>query len=358
MSSNLYFTPGPSALYFTVEDHIRSALKAQIPSISHRSEAFSGIYRELEDTLRELVGLPPDFHVFLVASATEVWERILQSCVSQKSLHLVNGAFSKRFYNIAGQLGYQASAVEAEMGSVVTPDRLDGNLRPDLVAITHNETSTGAQQPLTHIEQIRSLYPEALIAVDVVSSFPLVDLPYNSIDTAYFSVQKCMGLPAGLGVWLINDRCIQRAYDLIGSHKSSYHGVTALWEKHQIYQTPETPNVLNIYLLSKVLGDMRSKGIDVIRREGKYKSTLLYHVLENAQGLAAFVKEPDYRSETVIVISCTGTQRLKSTLDQAGLRLGSGYGPYKQDHLRIANFPTHSKEQIELLADKIESFSS
>ena len=33
------------------------------------------------------------------------------------------------------------------------------------------------------------------------------------------------------------------------------------------------------------------------------------------------------------------------------LVLGQGYGPFKEEHLRIANFPTHSKEQMEMLVD-------
>jgi phosphoserine aminotransferase len=36
---------------------------------------------------------------------------------------------------------------------------------------------------------------------------------------------------------------------------------------------------------------------------------------------------------------------------QKGVVIGSGYDRYKFKHIRIANFPTHSKEQIELLTD-------
>ena len=39
-----YFTAGPSQLYYTVEEHIKNALKSQIPSISHRSKQFENLY--------------------------------------------------------------------------------------------------------------------------------------------------------------------------------------------------------------------------------------------------------------------------------------------------------------------------
>ena len=69
------FTPGPSELYFTVPDHLRRALKAGVPSLSHRSKAFESIYKETTDGLRELLKLPSGFHIAFLASATEIWER-------------------------------------------------------------------------------------------------------------------------------------------------------------------------------------------------------------------------------------------------------------------------------------------
>ena len=44
-------------------------------------------------------------------------------------------------------------------------------------------------------------------------------------------------------------------------------------------QTPETPNVLGIYVFSKVLKDMINIGVENIRRDTIYKSTLLYNTI-------------------------------------------------------------------------------
>jgi phosphoserine aminotransferase len=92
------FTPGPSQLYFTVQDHLRKAIRDRIGSLSHRSKEFETIFKEATEGLRELLSIPKGFHVFFAASATEIWERILQNLVNEGSFHLVNGAFSKRFY--------------------------------------------------------------------------------------------------------------------------------------------------------------------------------------------------------------------------------------------------------------------
>ena len=352
----LYFTPGPSALYFTVEEHIRKALREQIPSISHRSKEFSSIYQETDEKLRQLVSLPDDYAIFFASSATEIWERLLQSLVTSSTLHLTNGAFSNRFYQVASKLAYSAQKIQAEPGGVVEISQLPADLNPELVGITHNETSTGAQQPLKDFQAIRDLYPESLIAVDAVSSFPVVNLPFDLVDSVYLSVQKCFGLPAGLGVWMVNQRSIDKAMALAPTGRSSYHGIDTYFPNYKKFQTPSTPNVLNIYLLGQVIGDMLEKGLDKIRMESKYKSAILYHLLESKQQIKPFVEAADCRSETVIVgESIDNTQSLLEQLNQRGMVVGSGYGEFKKSHLRIANFPTHSKEQVEMLVDTIDA---
>src|SRR5688572_6419036 len=104
MQHHVNFTPGPSQLYFTIADHARQAFRDNIPSISHRSKQFEQIVAETTSGLRQLLNLPSGHHIFFTGSATEVWERIIQNLVDEKSFHLVNGSFSKRFYEIAAQL--------------------------------------------------------------------------------------------------------------------------------------------------------------------------------------------------------------------------------------------------------------
>ncbi|MDH5603949.1 MAG: phosphoserine aminotransferase, partial [Cyclobacteriaceae bacterium] len=64
----VYFTPGPSELYFTINDHIRDALKKGIPSISHRGQAFMDIYRETTKALKELLQLPDNYKILFLSS--------------------------------------------------------------------------------------------------------------------------------------------------------------------------------------------------------------------------------------------------------------------------------------------------
>ncbi|MEM9859721.1 MAG: phosphoserine aminotransferase, partial [Bacteroidota bacterium] len=79
--SKFFFTPGPSQLYFTVEEHIKAALSENVPAISHRSEAFKEIFKNTTLALSQLLNLPSGYHVFFTASATEIWERCIQNLV-------------------------------------------------------------------------------------------------------------------------------------------------------------------------------------------------------------------------------------------------------------------------------------
>jgi phosphoserine aminotransferase len=122
-------------------------------------------------------------------------------------------------------------------------------------------------------------------------------------------------------------------------------------------QTPETPNVLGIYLLSKVVQDMLRRGINIIRKETEYKAAILYQALSNHQILKPFVKDERWRSKTVVVAdSGDHTEKVTKLLIQKGMLPGDGYGPAKTHQLRFANFPAHSKEQYELLVDTISEF--
>src|SRR5688572_6566674 len=116
MKHHVNFTPGPSQLYFTVADHARNAFKEGIPSLSHRSKLFEQISASTTAGLRELLNIPPSYAVFFTSSATEIWERILQNLVFENSFHLVNGSFSKRFYEIAVQLGKKPAKLEVSEG--------------------------------------------------------------------------------------------------------------------------------------------------------------------------------------------------------------------------------------------------
>ncbi len=357
----IYFTPGPSQIYPTVAGHIADALKDNIPAISHRGEKFHEIYVDTQNSLRKLLKIPKEYKIFFLSSGTEAMERIIQNTVDKYSLHFVNGAFSQRFYQTAVELGKKPDKVEAKhgdgfnFGSVMIPKKTE------LLCFTHNETSSGVALPMEEIYKIKELNLDKLIALDTVSSAPYIEVDYKYIDLCFFSVQKGFGLPAGLGVLVVSPAAIEK-YQYLARKKSpvgSYHAFDSLLLYDEKLETPETPNVLGIYLLGKVTQDMLKVGIRRIRGETEKKAELLYKGSggsDGLEGLAPFVKKERFRSHTVVVLeTITDSLKIIDKLKKKGLVVGSGYKEFKNRHLRIANFPAHTIANIKRLIKEIKS---
>ena len=275
---------------------------------------------------------------------------LIQNLIEEESGHCINGAFSKKFYDFAILNKINATAYNYKNQEYKINEIANSH---ELLAITLNETSTGIMCDGDTIRKIRSKV-DSLIALDCVSGIPSLPFNINDVDTFYFSVQKCFGLPSGLGVWVYNDKCLDK-HNKLKEKKftGTYHSLHKLHEMSQKFQTPETPNVLSIYLLSKVLNDMMKIGIENIIRDTNYKSTLLYNTINNHQGLSAYVEDKNIQSKTVIVVDTKNEENYYiNELKNKGKIIGKGYGSLT-NQIRIANFPTHSKEAFESLCDEL-----
>lgn len=355
----IFFTVGPSELYFTIESHLKEALKLNVPSISHRSQEFRDIMKKAKGNLREIFQLPDDFHIIFTASASEFWDKLLINFVETNVGFISVGAFSKKFSDTAIKWGKRGSVIKSPLGSFPTNEEIQFTNYPELIGLTHNETSTGVSAPFDVFEHLRKSYPESLIAVDAVSSVPYPTFDFSNIDIMYFSVQKGFGLPAGLGIGLINEKALQKARSLreSGTLAGYSDDLITIAKKASNNQTLSTPNILGIYLLSEVSQDMLNKGIDQIRRETEYKAAVMYQALDNHPQMELLVEKEELRSKTVIVAKTEyDNQSIVSFLNDKGMVIGKGYGEAKTNQIRIANFPTHSKEQMEKLADLITEF--
>lgn len=354
---NIYFTVGPTHPYETYEKHMKQAMKEEIYSLSHRGKEFKKIYEHTSELLREVFGLPKSFHIFFTASSLENMERIIENTVKKKSFHVVTGAFGKRFYQTAVELKKSATKVDVPYGEGWNIDSLKIPVGTELIALTQNDTSTGLVLPMKDIYELKKRNPEALIAIDIVSSAPYIRIDWKKIDIGFFSVQKGFGLPAGLGVLLVSEKAIEKARSLQkdGVNIGSYHNFVTLAEKEKEWQTPETPNVLLIYLLAKICEDLLTKGIETIREETELKGKMMTEFFEKHEDFGLFVKDKAFRSLTSLVVETKGkTDEIAAALAKKGIIVGKGYGEYKDTHIRLANFPsqtiTHVKKLLKALA--------
>jgi phosphoserine aminotransferase len=342
-----YFTPGPAQLYPTFEKHLQAAVEEQLGSISHRSRRFRSMYQETAENLRALLNIPAGNQIVFTSSATEIWERSIQNLVGESSFHLVNGSFSQKFYDFSVELGKNAIKQDAEPGKGFEVAEVQIPIESELVCLTHNETSFGVMFPASSIHALQALNPEMLFIVDMVSSAPYPELDFTKIDSAFFSVQKGFGLPPGLGVWIVNEKCLAKAEKLkaAGHRIGTYHSLPLLWKNALSFETPSTPNVVSIYLLGKIAGDMLQKGIQIIRRETAERAAEMYGFLEKSEKFKPLVQNKAHRSPTVLVTQTSGSQKVIDQLAEQYMVVGSGYGNFKESQLRIANFPATTEAE-------------
>lgn len=353
------FSPGPSQLYPGVPEYLQDALGDDVMSRSHRSAWFTDMYADTVNGLRELLDIPEDYHVWFMGSATEAMERIVQNTVKKTSHHFVNGAFSEKFRSIASQLGTSPTEATVPWGEGFD---LSTNLVPktaELIAITQNETSTGVAHPAEVITTLHDRYSDTLLAVDIVSATPYMTLDFKKADCVFFSVQKGFGLPAGLGVLVASPRALDRAKSLKSSGKSigSYHSFAELAKNAEKNNTPETPNVLGIYLLGRVVSDMLARGADTLRNRLTQNANKLYAAIDAHPLLSPAVLDPNFRSNTVIVADVEGgSAPLVEAAKKQGFSIGAGYKDKKATQIRIANFPAHI-EYVEGLVAYLNNYS-
>lgn len=239
------FIPGPTEVR-------REILEAQSHwMIGHRGADFETLFARVQGKLRQLFYTQSRVYVS-TSSGTGLWEAASRNCVrdDKKVLHLVNGAFSERWYEVSKANGKQAEALEAEWGRAIKPEQLEERLRAqhyDAVAIVLNETSTGVKNPLEEMAAVIRQYPDTLILVDAVSILGgyKIDFDGLGLDVLLTSTQKAMALPPGLAFAAVSDRVLERAKQV--PYRGYYFDFIELEKFLLKNHTPATPNISLLY---------------------------------------------------------------------------------------------------------------
>ena len=348
------FAPGPSKVYDAVPQYLQDAYAQGILSANHRSAIFMNLYRDTEQLFREKLQVPADFTLLFTSSATESWEIISQSLVEHSSYHLYSGSFGKKWLEYAQYILPATQEQKLGANESIPVDQLQLGPEVDLIAVTQNETANASQVPMTVLKALAARYPEKMIAVDTTSSMGGITLDFSLADVWYASVQKCFGLPAGLGILLLSGKAKEKVARK--GEKGRYNSLSFMLENAASYQTHYTPNVLGIYLLFRVLQDMDPIA-QVDARLRKRMETLEQTISQSA-AFQLLVDNPATRSTTVAAIS--GEEQaivaIKKATEKEGMQLGGGYGPLKASSFRIANFPAITDAEFMRLVDFLKRY--
>ena len=116
-------------------------------------------------------------------------------------------------------------------------------------------------------------------------------------------------------------------------------------------------SAFEIALLGRIAGDLLEKGHPALQRESAYKSALIRSVIDATGFLEALPPAGASFSQNIFCARTTvSAGKLASELERAGLHIEAGDWKGGADNcLRLAAYPVHSREQVELLADRLSA---
>lgn len=376
------FYPGPSKVYPQVKEWLNEAYQNDILSIQHRSQKFMQIYEQIVKNLQEKHNIPKDYTIIFTSSATECWH-ILNDTFGNDTFselnayHFFNGAFGKKWFEYR-KANYPKTSFGIEFGindelSEELEDKFfqqipQNDYLPNIICLCQNETSNATQISQKTLSEVRQNRQNDFIFVDATSSWAGQNLNFSDADAWFASVQKCFGLPAGLGIMALSPNLIdfyqnemqnksnnEKPSAVVGVAANDkaytrYNQLSFLIEQANQFQTTYTPNVLNIYLLSKVMEFVPN--ISLISQKLEKRATDLYDFLEE-NGYKILIDNKAVRSQTVLAVELNEPKLsfLKQKAKENNIILGNGYGKWKQNTFRIANFPQHTDEEFKILKE-------
>jgi phosphoserine aminotransferase len=273
------FSAGPAVLPLPVlEEAQRDMLGLpgvgmSVMEISHRSKTFDEIYGRAETGLRELLGIPDNYHVlFLQGGASLQFSMIPMNFLPAEASadYVITGSWGKKALKEAKRAGAtNVAATMADGGFTRVPgvDELKLHPKAAYVHITTNETIEGVewkQEP-----EVGSVPLVADASSDILSH----PIPVDKYSLVYAGAQKNIG-PSGVTLVIMRDDLLQRIPD--GLHTMLDYRTHV--ENKSLYNTP---NTWGIYIISLVCKWLQEKGgLEAMHRENEKKAQLIYDAID------------------------------------------------------------------------------
>lgn len=316
--NTLNFSGGPGALPEPVLEALQQAI-IEVPEvglsvlgISHRSDWFAAIVRELEERIRSLLNLPASYHVlFLQGGATQQFTMVPMSllrkgCAPAEYLH--TGYWSGKALPEARRQGAIRVLWSGEACGFRRLPR-DGELdfSPDAPYLHYvsNETVEGLQ-----FRRVLGRDDVPRIC-DMSSDFLSRPCEAERFSLIYAHAQKNIG-PAGVTVVLVRDELFQSMNENLPGFLDYRIQAAA----HSNYNTPPVFAIYTVLLVARWLMD-EIGGVANMERINRDKASLLYRALDGSDGFYLGRAEEGDRSEMNVAFNLTSPELDREFLAEA-----------------------------------------
>lgn len=338
MSKNLLFIPGP----VTVAESVLAAL-AQ-PLIDHRGPEFAALLGRVEARLKPVFGTESADVLVLGASGTGGLEAAVANMFGQgdRVLACPIGVFGQRLIAIARTYGVDVEVLETPIGAAVDPNELHARLHaPDAnhfdgILLTHNETSTGAQNDMAALAAAIGEH-EAHVVVDSVSGLAAGPFAMDAwgFDVVVAASQKALAAPPGVAMVAVSPRAWERIE--ASASPRFYFDLRKARELAALGQTPWTPPVSILFALDAALQNFEREGAaNVHRRHERYARAI--RAAAHGLGLELLSQEGAHSVTVVAIVLPAGVDgdAIRKVLRESrGVVLGGGQKELKGKIIRI-----------------------
>ncbi len=315
----------------------------------HRSDAFREIVLGTEAMIRGILGT--DAPVYLVtASGTGAMDAAAANVTKRGSRVLVisGGKFGDRWGEIFDAYGCRVETLRFEAGEAVDIDTVTGRVerdKPEFLALTHVESSTGLLLPLR--ELIDALpQPRPVLIVDAVASLGVEEFAMDAwgLDVVVGACQKAFAAPPGLSFVSMG----KRALDLMRSCPRDlyYLSLQRYDEGRDEGDVPFTPAIEIIQMVHRALGTIENIGWDVMQERHRVASNTFLEAAGHLS-LECFPKMPSAAVQALVLPhECHGRSFVETLAREKGIIVADGQGAMKGRIIRTGFLGLHGGKVI------------
>ena len=325
--ASILVSPGPVRV---------SALDGAVSPLHHRSEAFRAIVRETESMLRELLGTGSPVYL-LTASGTGAMEAAIANATGEGAGGLVvsGGKFGDRWTEICRAYRLDTDILRFAEGEAIDLDRVIARVierRPQFIALTHVESSTGLLLPLRELLS-RLGADRPIVIVDAISSLGVEDLEMDAwgIDVVVGAAQKAFAAPPGLSFVAMGER--SRA-SLRGARANLYYFDLNRYEAGRLAgDLAFTPAIQAVQILRESLARMKALGFGAVRARHREASAAFLEAARHLS-LESFSPSPSSSVQVLVLPEGCHAEDVLRNLSGDGFIAANGQGSLRDKVVR------------------------
>lgn len=297
----LLLGPGPS----NADPAVVAAMNHQ--PIGHLDPAYLAMMDEVQELLRYAWQTSNDLTYPVPGTGSAAMEATLANVVEPGDRVLVGvmGYFGHRLVDMAGRYGAEVHTLNAPWGEVFSLEALRAGLeahRPQVLALVHAETSTGARQPLEGVGDLCREF-DCLLIVDTVTSLGGVPIFLDEwkVDLAYSCSQKGLSCSPGVSPFTMGARAVEKLNRRPTPVANWYLDASLLrkyWGRDRVYHHTAPVNLT--YALREALRLLAEEGLAARWERHQRTAALLWDGLADL-GLTCHV-EREFRLPTLTTV--------------------------------------------------------